>query len=126
MQEWLAIGDCYPEHLGKRPPLGRTHRLHAACQSHQETITRSSDGGETDMEAEPTDDGCADAREGIPESPLAVQESEVVHSAPRGPLPSVFRRLARFSTHTKRWHAIDRASGGRGDGADDDTPSGER
>jgi hypothetical protein len=69
------------------------------------------------MEAEPTYDGCADAGE---DATAVAPEPEVADAAPRGPLPSMFTRLARFSTHTRRWHAIDPAPGGRGDGAGSD------
>ncbi len=77
------------------------------------------------MDAEPTHEGRAGAREGTTELPLAAPEPEVADSPARG-LLNTFTRLARFSPHTRRWHAIDRTSGGRGDRAGDDMPSGER
>jgi hypothetical protein len=78
------------------------------------------------MEAEPTYEGPADAPDETTGSPPAAPQPEVADPPARVPLLNTFRRLARFSTHSRRWHTIDEAPGGRGDGADNDQHSGER
>jgi hypothetical protein len=73
------------------------------------------------MEADPRCEGRVDTREHANESPRPAPEPQVAEYPPRTRVPKVFTRLARFSTHTRRWHVLERASGGRRERADDDT-----
>jgi hypothetical protein len=69
------------------------------------------------MEADPRYEGVVDAAEVSRPAP----EPEVAGTPSRTRLPKAFTRLARFSTHTRRWHVLDRAFGGPRGGVDDDT-----
>jgi hypothetical protein len=73
------------------------------------------------MEADPRYEGRVAARQATTEVFRPAPEPEVAGTASRTRVPNVFTRLARFSPHTRRWHVLDRASGGRLERADDDT-----
>ena len=67
------------------------------------------------MGAEPAAKTGADGLKDTVESPPVPTDPDVVDPAARRPRLNTFRRLARFSTLTRRWHSIDRVSGERAD-----------
>jgi hypothetical protein len=63
------------------------------------------------MGAEPAAKSGAVGLKDTAESPPAPMGSDVADPAARRPRLNTFRRLARFSTLTRRWHSVDRVAG---------------
>lgn len=76
------------------------------------------------MEAEPAANTGADGPDDTGGPSVTLSESDIAGRSARRPHRNPFTRLARFSIHTRRWHAIDPAAGGRGDRNGEDMPGG--